>query len=208
LSTIFNSAQFRSQAAISAKVKTPLEAVVSTIRSIRIYTNSAYSADTDGYSFSLPMDRMGSMDLFDRNDPNGYPEDAQGWISGGTLAERVRFIQSFCIPSGNSGHSGAQSGTGNDAGSCTCNPVALINYKLPPASWYNASDIADYLLKILFPSEGVGNLTLYKSATINYLTTDDNGAASALSSLSASNYDLRLRGAVGMLLSLARFQEQ
>jgi hypothetical protein len=154
------------------------------------------------------MDRMGSMDLFDRNDPNGYPEDAQGWISGGTLAERVRFIQSFCITNGQSGHSGLQSGTGNDAGACTCNPVMLINYKLPPSSWYNASDIADYLLKILFPTEGAGNLTLYKSATINYLTTDDTGAASALNSLSAANYDLRLRGAIGMLMSFARFQEQ
>jgi hypothetical protein len=185
-----------------------MEMVVSTIRAIRINTNNVYTADTDGYSFTLPMNRMGSMDLFDRNDPNGYPEDAQGWISGGTLAERIRFIQSFCITNGQSGHSGAQSGTGNDAGACTCNPVMLINYKLPPASWYNASDIADYLLKILFPTEGAGNLTLYKSATVNYLTTDDTGAASALNSLSAANYDLRLRGAVGMLLSFARFQEQ
>jgi hypothetical protein len=208
LSTIFNSDQFRNQAAISAKVKTPLEMVVATVRSIRIYTNNAYTSDTDGYSFSIPLDRMGGMDLFDRVSPDGYPEDAQGWISGGTLAERIRFIQSFCITNGTSGHSGAQSGTGNDAGSCTCNPVMLINYKLPPASWYNASDIADYLLKILFPSEGAGNLTLYKAATINYLTTDDNGNPSSLNSLSAANYDTRIRGALGMLMSFARFQEQ
>lgn len=208
LSTIFNSQLFRSQTAISAKVKTPLEMVVSTIRSIRIYTNNTYTADTDGYSFAIPLDRMGTMDLFDRVSPDGYPEDAAGWISGGTLAERVRFIQSFCITNGTSGHNGSQSGTGNDAGACTCNPVMLINYKLPPASWYNASDISDYLLKILFPSEGAGNLTLYKSAAINYLTTDDNGNPSSLNSLSASNYDTRIRGVVGMLMSFARFQEQ
>jgi len=208
LSTIFNSALFRDQATTMAKVKTPLEMVVSTVRSIRIFTNSTYTADTDGYSFSLPMDRMGTMDLFDRNDPNGYAEDAASWISGGTLAERVRFIQSFCIASGTSGHSGSQSGTGNDAANCTCNPVLLINYKMPPSSWYNPSDIADYLLKILFPSEGAGNLTLYKAATVNYLSTDDNGNASALNSLSAANYDTRIRGAVGMLMSFARFQEQ
>ncbi len=208
LSTIFNSALFRSQAAIMAKVKTPLEMVVSTVRSIRINTNSTYTADTDGYSFSIPMDRMGTMDLFDRNDPNGYPEDAQGWISGGTLAERVRFIQSFCITNGTSGHNGSQSGTGNDAANCVSYPVMLINYKLPPSSWYNASDIADYLLKILFPTEGAGNLTLYKAAAIQYMTTDDNGNASSLNSLTAANYDTRIRGVVGMLMSFARFQEQ
>jgi uncharacterized protein (DUF1800 family) len=208
LSTIFHSDLFRSQTAIMGKVKTPLEMVVSTIRATRIFTNNTYTADTDGYSFSIPMDRMGSMDLFDRNDPNGYPEDAQGWISGGTLAERIRFIQSFCITNGTSGHSGAQSGTGNDAANCVCNPVLLINYKLPPSSWYNASDIADYLLKILFPTEGAGNLTLYKAATIQYLTTDDNGNASSLNSLTAANYDTRIRGGIGMLMSFARFQEQ
>jgi uncharacterized protein (DUF1800 family) len=208
LSTIFNSNLFRNQNTVAAKVKTPIEMVVSTVRALRINTNNVYTADTDGYSFSIPMDRMGGMDLFDRNDPNGYPEDAQGWISGGTLAERTRFIQSFCITNGTSGHSGSQSGTGNDAGACVCNPVMLINYKVPSSSWYNASDLADYLLKILFPTEGAGNLTLYKAAAINYLTTDDNGAASALNSLSAANYDTRIRGAVGMLMSFARFQEQ
>ncbi|MDB6056478.1 MAG: hypothetical protein JWO95_322 [Verrucomicrobiales bacterium] len=206
LSTIFNSDLFRNQASVMAKVKTPLEIVVSTVRAISI-TNAA-TASTDGYSFTLPMDRMGSMDLFDRNDPNGYPEDAQGWISGGTLAERVRFIQSFCIASGTSGHSGAQSGTGNDAGNCICNPVLLISSKMPSSGWYNESSVADYLLKILFPTEGAGNLTLYKSAVVNYLSTDDNGAASALNTISAANYDTRIRGAVGLLMSFARFQEQ
>jgi uncharacterized protein (DUF1800 family) len=208
LSTIFNSDLFRSQTAIMAKVKTPLEMVVSTIRAIRFSTNGTYTADTDGYSFATPMDRMGGMDLFDRNDPNGYPEDAQGWVSGGTLCERVRFIQSFCITNATSGHNGSQSGTGNDAASCVCSPVQLIDYKLPQASWYNASDIADYFLKILFPTEGAGNLTLYKAAMVQFLTTDDTGNASALSSLTASNYDTRIRGAVGMLMSFARFQEQ
>jgi uncharacterized protein (DUF1800 family) len=208
LSTIFNSTLFRSQTAIMAKVKTPLEFCVSAVRALRIATNNTYTADTDGFSFATPLSRMGGMLLFDRNDPNGYPEDASGWISGGTLAERIRFIQSFCITNGSSGHSGSQSGTGNDASLCISYPVALLTYKLPAASLTNASDIADYLLKILFPCEGAGNLLLYKSATVKFLTTDDNGAASALSSLTASNYDTRIRSAVGLLLSFARFQEQ
>ena len=37
------------------------------------------------------------MVLFDRDDPNGYPEDGPGWISAGTLAERMRWIQTYCM---------------------------------------------------------------------------------------------------------------
>jgi len=221
LSTIFNSDLFRSQTATMAKVKTPLEFVVSTVRALRSATNGTFqagtfSANTDGYSFATPMSRMGGMNLFDRGDPNGYPEDGPGWISGGTLAERIRFAQSFAIASGQSGHSGSQSGAGNDASLCVCDPVALLKYKLPsqnpPGSVTNAGDVADYFLKIIFPGEGAGNLTLYRNAVINFLNTDDTGASSPLSGLSMSGnpspYDTRVRGAIGMLLGFQRFQEQ
>jgi uncharacterized protein (DUF1800 family) len=35
------------------------------------------------------------MLLFDRAEPNGYPEAGAPWISAGTLAERLRYIQAF-----------------------------------------------------------------------------------------------------------------
>ena len=57
---------------------------------------------------------MGGMLLFDRNDPNGYPEDGPGWISGGTLAERIRFVQSVVVASGQNGKS--DSGNNNVTG--------------------------------------------------------------------------------------------
>ena len=216
LATIFNSDLFRSPDTAMQKVKTPLEFVISAVRAVRSSTNGTFnagtfSAETDGTSFATPMSRMGGMALFDRGDPNGYPEDAGGWISGGTLAERIRFVQAFCIASGQSGRT--------DAGNCVCSPVPLLAYKLPqqvpPGSLTNSTNVADYFVSILFPAEGAGNLTLYRNAAIKFLESSDTGAtggSNAFSSQSMSGspspYENRVRGMVGMLMSLARFQEQ
>jgi len=153
--------------------------------------------------------RMGGMFLFDRGDPDGYPEDSSGWISAGTLAERCRFIQSVLIAYGQSGHSDA----GNNN---LTSPVNLLKYKLPllnpPGSLTNAADAASYTLSILYPGEGRANLELYRARAINFLNTDDNGNSSPLSGLSMtgnpSPYDTRVRGMVGALMTFQRFQEQ
>jgi uncharacterized protein (DUF1800 family) len=217
LATIFNSSLFRNPNTAMQKSKTPFEFVASAIRALRIYTNGIYTADTDGVSFATPLNRMGGMNLFDRGDPNGYPEDTAGWISGGTLAERIRFVQSFCIASGQNGHNGSQGGTGNDAGSCVCNPVTLLTNKLqiPPNSLSNSTNVADYFVGLLFPAEGPGNMTLYRNAAIKFLESSDTGATGGTNAFSAqsmsgnpSPYENRVRGMVGMLMSLARFQEQ
>ncbi|MBI3878223.1 MAG: DUF1800 family protein, partial [Verrucomicrobia bacterium] len=218
LQVIFNSDLFRSQAGVGQKVKTPLEFAVSAVRALRSSTNGTFSAGSfsaysDGYAFATPLSRMGTMLLFDRDAPDGYPEAGPPWISGGTLAERIRFAQSFCIASGQSGHTGAT----NDAGNCLCNPVGLLAYKLPRlnphGSMTNAANVVDYVLGILFPGEGAANLDLYRTAAINYLNTDDTGAASAFSALTVSaaansTYDNRVRGVIAMLMATQRFQEQ
>ena len=218
LQIIFNSALFRGHGASLQKVKTPLEFVISTVRALRSSTNGtdtagSYSAQSDGYSFAAALSRMGGMLLFDRNDPNGYPEDANGWISGGTLAERIRFAQAFCIASSQSGHS--------DAGNCISDPVSLMRFKFPqqtpPKILLAAGDVADYFLGILFPGEGAGNLSLYRAAAINFLNdgSADSPTATAtpfggliVSSVAASTYDTRVRGMVAFLLATQRFQEQ
>ncbi len=224
LQTIFNSALFRSQSAAMQKVKTPLEYCVSAIRAIRTSTNDtflpgSYSADTDGYSLTgstistlnYPLNRMGGMLLFDRNDPNGYPEDAPGWISGGTLAERIRFVQSFLMASTESGKSDSiASGNKN-----LCDPVGLIRARFPSLSpagnLSSASDVANYFLGLLYPGEGKGNVDAFRIAAINFLNTGDDGVVSSpFSGLSttSSTYDTRVRGMVAMLMSLQRFNEQ
>jgi uncharacterized protein (DUF1800 family) len=220
LQTIVNSDLFRAHTAAGQKVKTPLEYIVSAIRALRSSTNGSgmfgtFTALTDGYSLTTPLNRMGSMALFDRAEPDGYPESAGGWISAGTLAERVRWTQSLLIASGQTGHTGSQGGTGNDAASSTTDPVTLLRSRLPlPADQLDAAKVADLFLGLLFPGEGAANLNLHRTAAINFLNTSDNGQSTSLfSSLTVSNtagtsYDTRVRGLVAMLMTLQRFQEQ
>ncbi|MBI5383948.1 MAG: DUF1800 family protein [Verrucomicrobia bacterium] len=227
LETIVKSDLFRSHGGSMQKVKTPLEYAISAIRALRSSVDGSnrdgsFTADTDGYSISgssantdnsttSPVIRMGTMMLFDREAPDGYPEDGPAWISAGTLAERIRFIQSYCIAQGQSGHTGGA--TVNDAVNCVCNPVALLQHKLPGASWTNAPAVAAYFTDLLYPAEGSGNLELYRKSAEDFLNTSDAGAAAPFASLSPSStpgnvYDTRVRGMVSLLMTLPRFHEQ
>jgi uncharacterized protein (DUF1800 family) len=213
LATIFNSELFRGHGGSLQKVKTPLEFVVSAIRALRTPNpNGTFTADTDGRSLSVQgaaLDRMGGMNLFDRAEPDGYTESAGGWISAGTLAERLRFVQALLTAPAQ--RTAAPAIT--DAGNSVADPVALIKLKLPATDWSNAAVVVDYFLSILYPGEGKANLDLYRTSAINFLNTLDNGVTpSAFSGLSMAGnpppYDIRVRGMVAMLLTLQRFQEQ
>jgi hypothetical protein len=185
-------------------VKTPFEYCASAIRALRAEVEGGFTADSDGYSLYSPMDRMGRMRLFDREEPDGYPEGGASWISAGTLAERLRFAQSLLLASGQTGKSDAGEGNRTD-------PVKLLKAKLPQAQWKNAESVADYFLRILFPGEGRANLAGYKNLAIEFLNTNDSGAsASPFSALAdaSSTYDSRVRGLAAMLMTLPRFQEQ
>ncbi len=236
LKTITDSDLFRSHGGSLQKIKTPLEFAVSTVRALRSSTNGSnlagsFTALSDGYNIGTSpagsqtaiLARAGNMLLFDRDAPDGYPEVGPPWISAGTLSERIRFAQSFCIAQGQSGHTGTSTTTStNDAGNNTvCDVVGLLKAKTPAATWTNASLVADYFLGLLFPGEGAGNLALYKTAAVNFLndgsadtittyrTTPLGGfPASAVVSTAGQPYDERVRGMVGLLMSLQRFQEQ
>ena len=221
LDVIFKSDLFRSHQAAFAKVKTPFEYTVSALRALRVSTNGtgahgSWSADTDGTALATPLNRMGAMVLFDRAEPDGYPEHGAGWISAGTLAERIRWTQSLLIASGQTGHTGSQTGTGNDAGNSVTSPVRLLFTRLPLlADQQDAAKVADVFLGLLFPGEGAANLNLYRTAAINFLNTADDGVASSpFSALTPgtttgnNTYDTRVRGMVAMLMTMQRFQEQ
>ncbi len=221
LKTITDSDLFRTGAS-QQKVKTPLELAVSTVRALRSSTNGSnlagsFTAWSDGYniggsssSSSTVLSRAGNMLLFDRDAPDGYAETAPYWVSAGSLSERLRFAQSFCIAVGQAGHTSSV----NDAGSLTGSDiVGLLKAKTPASTWTNAGAVADYFLGLLYPGEGAGNLMLYRTAAINYLNTDDNGsnapfATNVVSSTANSTYDNRVRGVVGALMTMQRFQEQ
>lgn len=226
LSNIFNSDLFKGNGSSMQKVKTPLEYTISAIRALRTSTNGSnlpgtFTSDTDGYSIggvngssSFPLNRMGGMLLFNRQDPNGYPEDAAGWISAGTLAERIRWMQTYLMAS-NDGNKGDGISGGNKSVS---NPVLLLQLRLPQqnpsGSLLNAGDVADFFLSILFPAEGKANRDLYRTAAINYLNDGSaDGTAPPYPPFSAlfvnsPTYDLRVRGMVAMLMGFQRFEEQ
>jgi uncharacterized protein (DUF1800 family) len=222
LATIFNSDLFRSHGGSLHKVKTPLEYTVSAIRALRTSTNqtflpNTYSADTDGRNLigtTGPLIRMGNMSLFDRDAPDGYPEDAPYWISAGTLSERIRFIQSLLMITNQNGYSGTLK---SEAGVNTvCSPSALILAKLPTTSRTNAAAVVDYMLNTIYPGEGLGNLNQYRTAAINFLNdgSADNPSTTTpfanltVSTTSSTSYDVRVRGMVSYLFSLQRFHEQ
>lgn len=150
---------------------------------------------------------MGSMMLFDRDAPDGYPEIGSSWISSGTLAERVRFIQTYLMVVGDANKNDGISGGNNNIS----DPVGLLKAKIPAGSWNNAGAVADFFLANLFPAEGAGNLQSYRTLAMNFLDTNDNGVGTSLfSSLNNTTtaYDSRVRAMVAMLMSLPRFQEQ
>ncbi|MBC8002430.1 MAG: DUF1800 family protein [Opitutaceae bacterium] len=204
LRTIFNSELFRTHGAAGQKVKTPLEFAASTMRVLRsIDSSGVATADTDG-NFTTALTRMGSMLLFDRAEPDGYPESAPGWISAGTLTERLRFAQSVLMSSNLT--QSVDPGTG-----FRTDPVGLLKRKLPQVKWDVATDIADYFLSIIYPGEGRANLDPYKSVAVSFLNTANDGVtASLFANLGNTTpaYDQRVRGMVAMLLTLPRFQEQ
>jgi uncharacterized protein (DUF1800 family) len=206
LNTIFNSDLFRSHAGSRQKVKTPIEFCASAVRAMRS-TSPVVTATTDG-NFAPILSRMGGMSLFNRADPDGYPEAGPPWISAGTLAERLRFVQTLLTATGS--RTNLKGSANSDAGNSVANPVALLKAKLPAASWNNADAVASYFVRLLYPGEGMANLNEYRLLAIDFLNTSDTGTPSAFLGLgnTSATYDTRVRGMVAMLMTLQRFQEQ
>lgn len=228
LATIFNSALFRGHGGNAQKVKTPLEFAASAVRAIRQSVNGtglhgSWTAYTDGYGLiasqgagqrggtGAALNRMGGMQLFNREEPDGYPEAGGGWVSAGALAERVRFISSLMKAVGQDGKNDANLFLTNNA----TDPVRLLQLRLPNATdQRDAGKVVDLFLGLLFPGEGRASLEEYQRVAMNFLNTDDTGTnSSPFSALTPSNaagtpYDTRVRGMVTVLMSLQRFQEQ
>jgi len=206
--TICDSELFRTHGANAQKIKTPLEYAVSAIRALRSTTaDGFYTADTDGYSLVTPLVRMGTMALFDRGDPDGFPETAPGWVSAGTLAERLRFVQTIVMPTGDSTRNDSIAG-GNKS---FIDPSALLRRKLAAGLWSDAAAVSQYFVSTLYPGEGAGNLERYRTIAKNFLDTADDGVTASpfrLLTPGSAAHDQRLRGVVAMLMTLQRFQEQ
>lgn len=83
LGVIFTSPEFTAPAAFQAKTKSPLELVVSSIRSL--------GGRTDGSQQLVAiLERMGQP-LYRFEAPTGFPDRASYWMSNGSLVERINF---------------------------------------------------------------------------------------------------------------------
>ena len=154
--------------------------------------------------------RMGGMSLFNREEPDGYPEAGAGWVSAGALAERVRFVNSLMKAVGQTGKNDDNTFLNNNI----TDPVRLLQLRLPSGTdQRDAGKVVDLFLGLLWPGEGRAGLDAYKSLAVEFLNTSDTGSPSPFNLLTPSNvanqpYDTRVRGMAALLLSLQRFNEQ
>jgi uncharacterized protein (DUF1800 family) len=81
--TIATSREFFASAAYRAKVKSPLEVVVSALRAV----NAA--PDTSPRTAQI-VARLGEP-LFQHQAPNGYPETGETWMNTGAILNRINF---------------------------------------------------------------------------------------------------------------------
>ena len=82
LRALFNSPDFYAVENYRAKIKTPLELVVSAIRTI--------GADTNGGQVQAMLAKMGQQ-FYNWQAPTGYPDMAEDWVNTGALLERMNF---------------------------------------------------------------------------------------------------------------------
>ena len=80
---LFTSPEFWSQEAVGAKVKTPFEFVVSSVRALDGHVD-------DPLPIAGTVARMGEP-LYRCQPPTGYKDTADAWVSTGALVERLRF---------------------------------------------------------------------------------------------------------------------
>jgi uncharacterized protein (DUF1800 family) len=205
--------------ALRRKVKTPLEYTASAVRALRMNVDvngnvgpTNFTASTDGVSIAsasanTPLIRAGNMALFDRDTPDGYPEDGNGWISAGTLNERTRWVQTALMAVGDAAKNDGIAGGNNTI----VDPMALITRRLNLAQQNDIDAIVNMFLELIFLGEGNINLDLYRNMAKDWLNQDKDGNPSSYASapLTGTNgREERVRGMVALLLSLPRFHEQ
>ena len=82
LRALFADKEFFAAENYRAKIKTPFEVVVSTIRTV--------GADTNGRQIQAMLQKMGEP-LYGFQAPTGYPDTAEDWVNTGALLERLNF---------------------------------------------------------------------------------------------------------------------
>jgi len=158
-----------------SKVKTPIEFVISTLR--------ALSSPADSDNLVTWASDMG-MEMFERDDPDGFSEIGTDWIGTTTLLQRINFARRFAA------------NADNDF------PWTLADF-IGDAP-LGAQEVLDIFDEVLFQ----GSLTeAERCLALDYLESGLDGSFLPLDP-AAADYADRIRDMVGYLFSLPRFQFQ
>lgn len=83
LRAVFSSREFNSESNFRAKIKTPFELAISSIRALGVETDARPQLHNQ-------IARMGEA-LYGYQAPTGYPDTAEHWVNTGALLERLNF---------------------------------------------------------------------------------------------------------------------
>jgi len=86
METMFRSPEFFSQGAWEARIKSPLDIAAGTIRAMG-------GEVTDAFALVQKIAGMGEA-LYEKTEPNGYPDVAETWLSAAGLTARMNFAAS------------------------------------------------------------------------------------------------------------------
>ncbi len=166
------------EGARQAKVKTPIEFVNSGFRALEADVTSKYLPDR--------TEDMG-MELFQRDDPDGYAEKGIEWVDTLGLLSRTKF---------NQGLSNDLSFSRSDwdiAGMLSANGIQ------------DPEELIDYFDNLLFANRLPA---ARRVVFVDFANTDNAGNPSPFDSLPASQRTNRLRELTGLILSTPEFQFQ
>ncbi len=158
------------------KVKTSIEYINSVIR--------ALEADLTGVGLPELNDRLG-MELFTRDDPDGWPEYGGDWMNTSMLLERVKFAQRLAA---------------GEADGIRWVPTRLFANQ----GLRDTEAILDYFEEMLF--QGAMHPSI-RAALTEYANTDDNGNPDPLEATDR-NFLRRATDLVALILSMPEIQKQ
>jgi hypothetical protein len=161
-----------------SKIKTPFEFINSGFRALGAEVTRDDLPDRD--------EDMG-MDLFQRDDPDGFSEIGVDWMDTLGLLERMKFSQSLGL------NDSFSRSDWDIEGMLAANTIAT------------PGDLIDYFDGLLF--DGALGMAR-RSVLLDFAGTDETGAESPFESLGGSDRITRLRELTGLILAAPEFQYQ
>jgi hypothetical protein len=168
---------FWSESAYRSKVKTAVEYINSSLRVL--------DADASGEALPELNDAMG-MELFVRDDPDGYSELGSDWIDTASMLQRIEFVNALA--------ENRNSAYGWDAGTF----LDVWELETP-------EEIVAFFDEMLYQRTLTDDS---RNLLLQYLTTDDNGAPKPLDPADVEDFRDRVRELVGLMLSLPQWHYQ